>query len=247
MSAFSSVSLSCYIPHTFFFLSFLSSSLRATSLLQFSHPIPVMFHMSFFLVAAFAATVLSYPNRGHYPFAIALCKHSDRNQEDITKARISEFFTSAGSSKPGMYQYLREMSSGAVDLEGSFLGGWYTTAKTYAQTAAVDRQTRLNICRDAAIAGGIVIPSVCLFFPFALFLPVYFLGLNTTTQTHKFMALYNTSPDFGAVAGPNGGVVLIANTDLAISISAHEVLHTLGSPHSRLSSQTAPRMYLFSR
>ncbi len=56
------------------------------------------------------------------------------------------------------------------------------------------------------------------------------------------MALYNTSPDFGAVAGPNGGVVLIANTDLAISISAHEVLHTLGSPHSRLSSQTAPRM-----
>lgn len=63
------------------------------------------------------------------------------------------------------------------------------------------------------------------------------------TQTHKFMALYNTSPDFGAVAGPNGGVVLIANTDLAISISAHEVLHTLGSPHSRLSSQTAPRMY----
>ena len=64
---------------------------------------------------------------------------------------------------------------------------------------------------------------------------------DTTTQTHKFMALYNTSPDFGAVAGPNGGVVLIANTDLAISISAHEVLHTLGSPHSRLSSQTEPR------
>lgn len=57
------------------------------------------------------------------------------------------------------------------------------------------------------------------------------------------MALYNTSPDFGAVAGPTGGVVLIANTDLAISISAHEVLHTLGSPHSRLASQTALRMY----
>lgn len=123
-----------------------------------------MFHTYFFLVAAFAATVISYPNRGHYPFAIALCKHSDKNQEDITKARISEFFTSAGSSKPGMYQYLREMSSGAVDLEGSFLGGWYTTVKTYAQTAAVDRQTRLNICRDAAIAGGMVIPPVCLFF-----------------------------------------------------------------------------------
>lgn len=195
-------------------------------------------------MAAFAATVISYPNRGHYPFAIALCKHSDRNQEDITKARISEFFTSAGSSKPGMYQYLREMSSGAVDLEGSFLGGWYTTTKTYAQTAAVDRQTRLNICRDAAIAGGMVIPPVCLFFLLPSSSTVCILwGADTTTQTHKFMALYNTSPDFGAVAGPNGGVVLIANTDLAISISAHEVLHTLGSPHSRLSSQTAPRMY----
>lgn len=135
-----------------------------------------MFHTYLFLVAAFAAAVFSYPNRGHYPFAIALCKHSDRNQEDITKARISEFFTSAGSSKPGMYQYLREMSSGAVDLEGSFLGGWFTTTKTYAQTAAVDRQTRLNICRDAAIAGGMVIPPVCLFFFFCALFPS-FLGL----------------------------------------------------------------------
>lgn len=121
-----------------------------------------MLYTHLFLVAAFVTTVFSYPNRGHYPFAIALCKHSDRNQEDITKARIWEFFTSAGSSKPGMYQYLREMSSGAVDLEGSLMGGWYTTTKTYAQTAAVDRQTRLNICRDAAIAGGMVIPPVCL-------------------------------------------------------------------------------------
>lgn len=187
MSAFSSVSLCPALSYIlfsssvltdslffFFFFLFLSDQLVLASVLP-SHP--GMFHTSFFLVAAFAATVLSYPNRGHYPFAIALCKHSDRNQEDITKARISEFFTSAGSSKPGMYQYLREMSSGAVDLEGSFLGGWYTTAKTYAQTATVDRQTRLNICRDAAIAGGMVIPPVCLFFPFALFLPEYFLGL----------------------------------------------------------------------
>lgn len=201
-----------------------------------------MFHTYLFSVAAFAAAVFSYPNRGHYPFAIALCKHSDKNQEDITKARIWEFFTSAGSSKPGMYQYLREMSSGAVDLEGSFMGGWYTTTKTDAQTAAVDRQTRLNICRDAAIAGGMVIPPVRLLL---ILLPSFpaFLWTDTTTQTHKFMALYNTSPDFGAVAGPSGGVVLIANTDLAISISAHEVLHTLGSPHSRLASQTAPRVY----
>lgn len=137
-----------------------------------------MFHMYLFLVAAFAATVFSYPNRGHYPFAIALCKHSDRNQEDITKARIWEFFTSAGSSKPGMYQYLREMSSGAVDLEGSVMGGWYTTTKTYAQTATVDRQTRLNICRDAAIAGGMVIPPVC---PLLLLLP----SLLAFLWTHK--------------------------------------------------------------
>jgi len=154
--------LVCVFPlsHTFFFFVplDLQSFPQSTSFVQLS--LSVMFHTYFFLVAAFAATVISYPNRGHYPFAIALCKHSDRNQEDITKARISEFFTSAGSSKPGMYQYLREMSSGAVDLEGSFLGGWYTTVKTYAQTAAVDRQTRLNICRDAAIAGGMVIPPV---------------------------------------------------------------------------------------
>lgn len=162
--------LVCPLSHTFFFFVRLDrqSFFQCTSVVQSGLCSSVMFH-TYFLVAAFAATVFSYPNRGHYPFAIALCKHSDRNQEDITKARISEFFTSAGSSKPGMYQYLREMSSGAVDLEGSFLGGWYTTTKTYAQTAAVDRQTRLNICRDAAIAGGMVIPPVCLSFLCFLF------------------------------------------------------------------------------
>lgn len=169
-----SVSVPPLSPTFFFFLPleptvFFFFSSEHNSFVQGSLSV-MMFHSYFFLVAALlAATVISYPNRGHYPFAIALCKHSDRNQEDITKARISEFFTSAGSSKPGMYQYLREMSSGAVDLEGSFLGGWYTTTKTYAQTAAVDRQTRLNICRDAAIAGGMVIPPVCLFFLFILF------------------------------------------------------------------------------
>lgn len=60
------------------------------------------------------------------------------------------------------------------------------------------------------------------------------------------MALYNESPDIGAVAGPSGGVVLIGdNTFLGISLVAHEVLHTLGEPHSRLASDTAPRKFFF--
>ena len=61
------------------------------------------------------------------------------------------------------------------------------------------------------------------------------------TQTHKFMALYNESPDIGGVPGANGGVVLIGDKTLGISITGHEVLHTLGEPHSRLASATAPR------
>lgn len=55
------------------------------------------------------------------------------------------------------------------------------------------------------------------------------------------MALYNESPDLGGVPGANGGVVLIGDNTLGISIAAHEVLHTLGEPHSRLASATAPR------
>lgn len=55
------------------------------------------------------------------------------------------------------------------------------------------------------------------------------------------MALYNESPDIGSVSGANGGVVLIGDNTLGISIPGHEVLHTLGEPHSRLASATAPR------
>ena len=59
------------------------------------------------------------------------------------------------------------------------------------------------------------------------------------------MALYNESPDFGAVSGINGGVVLVGDNTLGISLAGHEILHTLGEPHSRLASETAPRMYSF--
>lgn len=57
------------------------------------------------------------------------------------------------------------------------------------------------------------------------------------------MALYNESPDIGEVAGANGGVVLVGDNSLGISLVAHEVLHTLGEPHSRLASDTAPRTF----
>ena len=64
---------------------------------------------------------------------------------------------------------------------------------------------------------------------------------NILFQTHRFLALYNESPDIGGVPGANGGVVLVGDNTLGISIAAHEVLHTLGEPHSRLASDTAPR------
>lgn len=194
-----------------------------------------MFHMCLVVFVAFAACIYSYPNRGHYPFVIALCKHIDRLNEPITTTRAREFFTSAGSSKPGMYRFLQEQSSGTVDLEGTIVGGWYKTAQTFATTATYTRQQRLNTCRDAAVAGGMVIPAV------RLLSTVLALFLLILKQTHKFMALYNESPDFGSVSGFNGGVVLVGDKTLGISISAHEVLHTLGEPHSRLASATAPR------
>lgn len=122
-------------------------------------------HVSFLLYdyGGFCCLCLLLPqsrSRGHYPFVIALRKYADRPNEPITKSRVREFVTSDGSSKPGMYRFLREQSSGAVDLEGSIVGGWYKTAQIFASTASYTRQQRLNSCRDAAVKGGIVIPSV---------------------------------------------------------------------------------------
>lgn len=89
-----------------------------------------------------------------------MCKPSDRSAEPLTVQKVKEFFTSAGSSTPGMYNFFREQSSGAVDLEGSVIGGWYTIPHTYADIATYDRGKRLQVCLDAATAAGFKIPSV---------------------------------------------------------------------------------------
>jgi hypothetical protein len=71
-------------------------------------------------------------------------------------------------------------------------------------------------------------------------------------QTHKFIAIFNVSPDYGEIAGTFdgaliGGVVLDAthNWGLGVAVVGHEVLHALGEVHSRIAWQLNPRKSSF--
>ena len=119
-----------------------------------------MISVLLFILAFLAAWTSAYPSRGHYPFAVALCNYVDRPSQPTTRDKVLRFMTSSGASTPGMYKYFREQSNGAVDFEGTIVGGWYTVPHTKAFIAGYNRWNKINACRDAAVAGGLVIPKV---------------------------------------------------------------------------------------
>ena len=76
--------------------------------------------------SASAAGVVS----GKTPWAILLCKFSDRQLEPYTAKQIEPFFSEAGAGTGAMFDYWRDMSLRNVDLTGSRAFGWFTVKQT---------------------------------------------------------------------------------------------------------------------
>jgi hypothetical protein len=116
--------------------------------------------LGWLLWVLFVIGVRSLPNRGHYPFTIALCNYPDNKKADLEIDGVKKFFTSSGANTPGMFKYIQEQSHGNVDLEGTEVNGWFTTDESYTTMLTYTRQQRLDQCRNAAAKAGFVVPPV---------------------------------------------------------------------------------------
>jgi M6 family metalloprotease-like protein len=161
---------------------------------------------------------------GSQPFITLMCKFADYAGEP----RALPFFASQlGGARPGFDHYIRELSYGMVNLDGSTAVGWLTLPQDRAAYVPDGGQINLNqLAADCTAAAGSV-----------NFLPFY--GINF---------VFNGPLDDSAWGG---STVLTLNGEekawpatwmpyhdgstfgwLEHSILAHEIAHAFGSPHS---------------
>ena len=153
-------------------------------------------------IAAIAvpSTASARPHRGSMPWSVLLCKYSDQPQQPQAPAFFATFLTQAGAGQGGAADYWRDISAGAVDLQGSTVGGWYTMGSTLAQAAAPGktRGQRIDDCVAAARAGGYSVPA-----------------------GNRIIAIVNAQVDSGA----SGGRVLLDPGAWNVAFAAHEMGH----------------------
>src|SRR5437667_10814127 len=88
------------------------------------------------------------------PWVVLKCKFSDVSAEPQNTAFFQDLFTKSGAM--GMFHYWRDMSGGAINLEGSEVHGWFTmslsltTAQSWTWPAA--REDLMIACINAAAA-----------------------------------------------------------------------------------------------
>ena len=221
-----------------------------------------------YILVSLTAYTHAWPARGHYPFAVALCYYSDKQDETMTPDYVRQFLTSADPGSTGLYRYLQQQSSGAFDIEGTIVKGWYKVPLFYSTVNGYTRGGKIKACRDAAVAAGLVIPSVRSILSWTLDDRLDILCqlndwqfLNTLRsaciaielpslrrETHRFMAIYNAVSDTGYISGSStGSGVLLQGDDtagtLCVSLTAQYVLSAVGEPNSKLASQTGPRTF----
>jgi hypothetical protein len=145
-----------------------------------------------------------------WPWAIVLCKFSDRPSEPRPVDYYEDLFTRHGTG--GLADYWKDVSLGNLDLTGSRVFGWltmnHTTAEVPQLTFPGQRDVLVQWGRDAAAASGIDL-----------------------TPFRQVLVVHNYGVDHGAA----GNGVVIVHQDPALcemGFISHEMGHGLGLPHS---------------
>lgn len=95
------------------------------------------------------ASAQSRPYRGSIPWSFVLCKFSDSPAPPHPLSYYQQMTVNAGTK--GLADYVRAVSYGASDLNGSSVHGWYTESHTTAyETNLSSRYQRLQDCLAAA-------------------------------------------------------------------------------------------------
>jgi hypothetical protein len=145
-----------------------------------------------------------------WPWAILLCKFSDRPGEPQPVDYYEDLYTRHGTG--GLADYWKDVSFGNLDLTGSRVFGWFTMNHTTADVSQLtfpgQRSVLVQWGRDAAAAAGIDL-----------------------TPFKQVLVVHNYGVDHGAA----GNGIVIVHQDPAVcemGFISHEMGHGFGLPHS---------------
>ncbi|WP_369265195.1 choice-of-anchor D domain-containing protein [Streptomyces sp. R35] len=168
-----------------------------------------------------ALRAATYIPTGSTPWAVLMCKFSDVADQPQALAFFADFLTTAGDGKGGMADYWRDMSGGAVTLDGSAVFGWFTlglsleTAKGWTWPGA-----RIDLMRACvAAADGAVDLSA-----FQGVIAVLNAQIDSGSSGRRELQVGSGWREFGLV-----------NLDPGAwnnAFAAHEMGHGYGLPHS---------------
>ena len=146
----------------------------------------------------------------NWPWAIILCRYSDRPAEPQPPSYYAQLFTESGTG--GMCDYWHTVSCGTLDLTRSQVFGWFQMAHASSEVGQLvfpgDRGKLVQWGIDAARANGVDLS------PF-----------------RNILVVHNYGVDHGAAG--NGIVIVHANGSLCeYGFISHEMGHGFGLPHS---------------
>jgi hypothetical protein len=145
-----------------------------------------------------------------WPWAIVLCKFSDKPTETRPAQYYTDFYTQNGLG--GACDYWRTVSCNALDLTRSQVFGWFTMSHSSSELAQLhfpgDRTTLVQWGIDAALANGVDL-----------------------SRFRRTLVVHNYGVDHGAA----GNGVLIVHGDPVVcefGFICHEMGHGFGLSHS---------------
>jgi hypothetical protein len=146
------------------------------------------------------------PTRGSVQWSIILCTFTGSPAPTRTANFFRDMFVNRGTG--GLADYLRDVSNGAVDFNGSVVRGWYTEPFTMAQAQARSRSDKFQDCLNAARNSA----------------------TSPYTPPAGHLIAVITDPDIDLFGMGGVGAFLPQSVDLGGM--THEVMHGMGLDHS---------------
>jgi hypothetical protein len=149
--------------------------------------------------------------KGNTPWAVVLCRFSDRPEKPRDLAYFRDLFAVPG--KAGLFDYWRDISYGAIGLEGTTVFDWIDMPFSQAEAAKKSRGERIQ----AAIAA---MPRDINLSPF-----------------YGIVIVFNANIDSGSIgiqqlAGLKKNYGLMCTSIYDVTFNAHEMGHGYGLNHS---------------
>lgn len=195
-----------------------------------ARPIPSIRASSFSVAAATMDTPQGTPLAGNVPYAVVMCRFSDRPETPNTVAAVQRWMTGAF---PSVDDFYREQSGNRVNLAGTRVFGWFNMTNTYNYYYGTDFGVRFTngyvrdlALRDDCLAAAGTAVNVSTFAGVAIQHNV-----NTSTS-YAYLAPITLTRD-GVTKNYYTAYMADWATQVgSVSVYAHEFGHNFGLNHS---------------